>query len=329
MDTATHFVIGVSIAGLATSNPIVAQDPTLSQSILIGALIASQAPDFDGISRFFGGTANYVKNHRGITHSLPALFIWPILITMVLFLFSPTVSFPQLWFWTFLSVTLHVFLDLFNAYGTQVLRPFSEKWVSFNIINIFDPFIFVVHILGIIMWALSIYSSIYIFSTVFILTFTYIIWRTWKSLSIKKYLREILKTKGKITLLPTINWNIWNVINELDNQYKIGVLKGKKLNWEDQKIKASTHDSIEAAMKDKKITNFLYFTRYAYGEWKKTPYGYEVKFEDLRYRFQNHYPFIAIALLDESYHILDSYVGWVYNKDFIEKKIYSILREEH
>ena len=47
---------------------------------------------------------------------------------------------------------LHVFVDIFNAYGTQALRPFSKKWVALGVINTFDPFIFGIHCIGILLW---------------------------------------------------------------------------------------------------------------------------------------------------------------------------------
>ena len=89
MDTGTHFVFGISLAGLATISPTINTDPSLVQSILIGTIIGSQAPDFDGVTRFWGGTANYIKNHRGLTHSLLAILIWPTVITLFLLLYYP------------------------------------------------------------------------------------------------------------------------------------------------------------------------------------------------------------------------------------------------
>lgn len=41
-----------------------------------------------------------------------------------------------------LAVALHVFVDIFNAYGTQAIRPFSRKWVALGVIDTFDPIIF-------------------------------------------------------------------------------------------------------------------------------------------------------------------------------------------
>ena len=44
--------------------------------------------------------------------------------------------------WAQLAVFLHVFVDIFNSYGTQALRPISNKWIQLGVINTFDPIIF-------------------------------------------------------------------------------------------------------------------------------------------------------------------------------------------
>ncbi len=326
MDTASHFVIGISIAGLAHISPAVANDPVLSHAIIISSIINSQAPDFDGLSRLWGGTYNYIKNHRGITHSIPAIFLLPTFISLLIFMFYPTISYTQLWFWSFLSVFIHVFLDIFNAYGTQVLRPFSESWVSFNSINIFDPFLFIAHMLAIILWIFSDYNQSFVFVLIFLITISYIIWRVYSRKKILYYLIQNYHLEGKITLLPTIKWSTWNIIQELPASYDLGLITNYKLEWLDTKIKYQEHASVEKARKDKKIKAFLYFTSFAYPEWKKTDFGYEVQFIDLRYRFKNQYPFLAIALLDENLEIIKSYTGWVYNQSYIDKKVYSVIK---
>ncbi|KXG42762.1 metal-dependent hydrolase [Tepidibacillus decaturensis] len=327
MDTGTHFVIGISLAGLAHIDPVVSQEPLLAQVILLGTVIGSQAPDFDGITRMLGGTANYIKNHRGITHSLPAFFVWPTLISFFLLIFYPTIPFSHLWLWIFISVFLHVFLDLFNPYGTQALRPFSQKWIALNTINIFDPFIFVSHIVGILIWSFEWLDPKILFSLLYLLTIIYLVWRLCFHHNLISTLRQDYKVTGKITILPTIQWTTWNVIEENDETYRIGVIRNDQLEWIDEKKKFKDHQSIIMAKQDKKIEVFLSLTDYAYPMWKKTSFGYEVRFIDLRYRFKNHYPFIGIVLLNEEMQIIDSYIGWVYNQEHLTKKIHSLLNQ--
>src|SRR5690606_12596728 len=109
------------------------------------------------------------RNHRGITHSIPAVLLWPLLITAAIYFFLPSANLFHLWLWTFIGVILHVFVDIFNAYGTQALRPFSYKWVALGVINTFDPFIFVMHIIGIVVWKIGAHPGYTFFSLYFIL----------------------------------------------------------------------------------------------------------------------------------------------------------------
>src|SRR5699024_11262358 len=94
--------------------------------------------------------ATYIRNHRGITHSIPAIIIWGILFPLIIYLFVPEVNFLHLWLWTFLAVFLHMFVYLFNAYGTQAFRPFYHKWVAYGFINMFDMYFFFSYIVVIV-----------------------------------------------------------------------------------------------------------------------------------------------------------------------------------
>ncbi len=152
MDTGTHVVMGFGIGALATLDPVVAGSSITAQAVLIGTLIGSQAPDIDTVLKM-RNNAVYIRNHRGVTHSIPAVLLWPILISLVLHAFMPSSNLLHLWLWTFLAVFIHVFVDIFNAYGTQAIRPLSSRWVALGVINTFDPFIFGIHVVGLIIWA--------------------------------------------------------------------------------------------------------------------------------------------------------------------------------
>ncbi|KGT72733.1 hydrolase, partial [Bradyrhizobium japonicum] len=151
MDTATHFAMGFGLAGLAHLDPIVAASPGLAEAILIGTVIGSQAPDLDGFTRIFGSAA-YIRNHRGISHSVPALFAWTAAIFGLIQLISPQAHLFHLLAWIFSAVCLHVFVDLFNSYGTKGFYPFQKKWIALDVIFIFDAFIFALHAFGLMLW---------------------------------------------------------------------------------------------------------------------------------------------------------------------------------
>src|SRR5699024_971831 len=116
-------------------------------------------PDFDTILKL-KNNAVYIRNHRGMTHSIQAVIMWGILISFLIFLFVPEVNFLQLSLWTFFAVAFLVFVDIFNAYGTQSILPFSHKWVALGFINTFDPYIVFLHVAGIIACILGVEAGI-------------------------------------------------------------------------------------------------------------------------------------------------------------------------
>lgn len=325
MDTGSHFVLGISIAGLSNIDPAVANNPVLAEAVFLGAIIGSQAPDFDAVTKFIGGNTSYIKHHRGITHSLPALFIWPTFIALLLLLFFP-VNYLTLWTWIFISITVHILLDILNSYGTQALKPISDKWFTLNIINIFDPFIFVIHSVAIILWGLQAYNPATIFVAVYLLTAVYILWRVYSHIKIKILLVKGYGKSGIVTVLPTINWFVYNVIENLPDRYEISILRKNKLSLLDSRNKFTEDSVIKASKQDNKIKAFLYFSSFAYPEYKKIDIGYQVVWTDLRYRFKNHYPFIGVAILTDDLMIIGSYVGWVYNEKHFKRKMASMQR---
>src|SRR5699024_2294746 len=94
--------------------------------------------------------AVYIRNHRGMTHSIPAAIMRGILISFLIFLFVPEVNYLHLWLWTFFAVAFHVFVDIFNAYGTQSIRPFSHKCFALVFLNTFGSYSFFLHVAVII-----------------------------------------------------------------------------------------------------------------------------------------------------------------------------------
>ncbi|UJF32312.1 metal-dependent hydrolase [Paenibacillus hexagrammi] len=322
MDTGTHLVIGLGLAGLAHIDPVVAADPTVATAVFIGTVVGSQIPDADGLLRF-KGNAVYIRNHRGRSHSLPALAIWTLLITGVLALCFHGLPLRHVLMWVGIAVCFHVFTDLFNTYGTQALRPISEKWVSWNIIHIFDPFIFLSHIIAIVMWAFHIASPTLIFPILYGLIAVYYMWRSLDHYILEKGLFRkdpTYKPGDSYTLIATFHLYVWNVVKRRgDGTYQLGELRNLKLKWIDT-VKCDSHPAIEVSKNHENIQALLYFSSFTCAEVKEHRWGYEVRWADVRYRHRKQYPFVAVLLMDHEYNTLDSYVGWV-NDTRLEKKL--------
>ncbi|MFC5652463.1 metal-dependent hydrolase [Paenibacillus solisilvae] len=323
MDSGTHLVMGLGLAGLASVDPAIASDQTLYAAVLIGTVVGSQAPDLDGFLRL-KSNAVYIRNHRGLSHSIPAIAIWSILITFLIQLgFGFNLPWQHIGGWVLLAVVLHVFVDLFNTYGTQAMRPFTEKWISWNIIHIFDPVIFISHVIAILLWALKLGDPTIIFPTLYALLVVYYIWRTAAHRMLGQRIKRIdtdYHEGDHYIIIPTISLYDWNIVKKRpDGVFIIGDFRRGHLRWVDR-TRCMEHPAIDQSRNDPSIRAFLYFTSTACAEVKEHSWGYEVRWSDVRYRHRKQYPFVGVLLMDTDYKTLGSYVGWL-SEDRLQKRL--------
>lgn len=321
MDTGTHVVMGLAIGGIATLDPVVAESSATATSVMIGAIVGSQIPDIDTVLKL-RNNAVYIRNHRGITHSIPAVLLWPLAILAVVYPFFPTADLLHLWLWTFLAVFLHVFVDIFNAYGTQALRPFSSKWVALGIINTFDPFIFGIHVAGLFIWALGAHPG-YTFLIIYGIIVVYYLLRFAAQRSVLRAVKVIIPDATEIIIAPTMKFNQWRVAVMSKQQFFVGRAVKNHVRILDQfnRVPVPETPVIEAAKKDKNLSAFLSFSPVY--RWEVDEYDdyYEVRFIDLRYRSNGHYPFVAVVQLDREFNIQSSYTGWIFSEEKLRKKL--------
>ncbi|WP_424766414.1 metal-dependent hydrolase [Paenibacillus sp. sgz302251] len=322
MDTGTHLVMGIGLAGLATVDPVVATNQTVLTAVLLGTVVGSQAPDLDTLLRL-KGNASYIRNHRGISHSLPAIAIWTALITGLLqLIYQGALPLLHIGGWVLLAVGIHVFTDLFNAYGTQAMRPFSEKWISWNIIHIFDPIIFTVHVIAILLWAGGFVNPAFLFPLMYLFLTIYFVWRTLtarKTVQLLPVIDKEHQTGDNYIAIPTISLSKWNVVKHLKNgSFVIGDLNNGVLRWLDH-AHCSDHPAAERSKSDPAIYSFLYFTSFACAEVREHEWGYEVRWSDVRYRHRKQYPFVGVLLMNKHYETIGSYVGWLSDERLMKR----------
>ncbi len=328
MDTGTHFVMGIGLFALAHLDPMITSHPETTQAVALGTIIGSQAPDLDGLYRFAGNAA-YIRNHRGWSHSLPMLLIWPTVISLLIGLILPNAHLLSLWLWTLIAVWIHVFIDLFNTYGTQAFRPLSHRWIAWDIINIFDPFIFSVHLGGFLLWWLFPNYPGQIFAFLYLLIMIYIFWRTWYHQHLLHWVQKKIDEPGEYKVTPTYKPNVWNVLLIQKNYVKMGEIQRKRLIWTGQiSLDQYDHPAVKASQDSEAIRSFLYFTSYGFPQVYRREYGFEVRWIDVRYHNKKHFPFFAVALLTHDYQIINSYVGWLSKKQ-LEKKIQQLITSHH
>ncbi|MBS4192491.1 metal-dependent hydrolase [Bacillus sp. FJAT-49705] len=321
MDTGTHIVMGLALAGIATLDPVVAENSAATTSVMIGTIVGSQIPDIDTILKL-RSNAVYIRNHRGITHSIPAVLLWPLAIIAILYPFFPEANLFHLWMWTFIAVFLHVFVDIFNAYGTQALRPFSSKWVALGVINTFDPYIFGIHIIGLIIWALGANPG-YIFIAIYAILFIYYVLRFREKHKVYKEVKRMIPDATEIIIAPTMKFNKWRIAVMNRHQFFVGRAVNSDVEIIDQfdRVPVPKIPILDAAKKDKNLSAFLSFSPVYRWEIDEYDDYYEVRFIDLRYRSNDYYPFVAVVQLDTDLKILTSYTGWIFSEEKLRKKL--------
>lgn len=324
MDTGTHVVMGIALGGLATLDPAVASSHVMTTSVLIATIAGSQIPDIDTILKL-RNNAIYIRNHRGVTHSIPAVLLWPLLLTAVIYPFFPGANLLHLWAWTFAAVFIHVFVDIFNAYGTQALRPFTSKWLALGVINTFDPFIFAIHVLGIIAWILGAHPG-FTFLIMYFIVIAYYIKRYQTKKRVLMEVRSIIPDAKEIIIAPTMKFHQWRIAAMNENKFFVGRSVDGKVEILDRfkRIPVPNTPIIEAAKKDPNISAFLSFSPVYRWEVDEFEDYYVVRFIDLRYRSNGHYPFVAVVQLDHDLKSVKSYTGWVYSEKKLRKKLGAI-----
>lgn len=322
MDTGTHIAMGVALGGIATLDPMIAQDPTFATAIMAGTILGSQAPDFDTILKL-RNNATYIRHHRGFSHSIPAIFIWGSIISLIIFLMAPEISFLHLWLWTTLAVIIHIGVDLFNAYGTQALRPFSNRWVAFGFINTFDPYIFFLHLAGIGAWILGAHPG-YTWLTIYAVIALYYVKRYFDKREIVKTIKEFYPDTIKVATSPTIKQNFWRVAITTEHYFYVGTVENGHINIIDsfEKIPLPDTEIFDVAKQDKNIAAFLAFSPVYRWEIIEHKDYLEIRLIDLRYRSKGHYPFVAVVQMTKDLQVLNSYTGWIFSERTLQNKLH-------
>jgi inner membrane protein len=323
MDTSTHLLAGLSLAGLSMVDPAIAADDRLLGAVMLGTVLGAQAPDADMVLRF-KSNACYIRNHRGITHSWIAVPIWAAGITsLIQWLYGFDLPWLHLGGWILLATVLHVVSDLFNSYGTMAAWPISKRFIAWNIIHLFDPFLFVLRLAAICLWAFGAADPEWLFPFVYAILVLYYISRTLQHRSGVKRARSLDKTAGTTdsstyTLIPTLTLSDWNVIRRNPGgSFTIGNLHKDRLTWIET-LRSADHEAVERSKLDKDIQGFLAISDYRVAELVSYDWGWEVRWVDVRYRHRQEYLFNAIIVMDRDYEKMGSFVGWVSDKKLVQ-----------
>ncbi len=152
MDPICHTLVGATLAETGLKR----RTPLGTPILLIGANI----PDVDVLS-YAGGPTMAFWFRRGVTHGLPAVVVWPLVLTALFVLWDhvvrrrgrllaqPGARPGQLLLLATAAVLSHPVLDYLNTYGMRWLMPFAGDWYYGDTLFIVDPWIWAVLAAGI------------------------------------------------------------------------------------------------------------------------------------------------------------------------------------
>lgn len=314
MDTGSHILFGVTIAGAAHLLPAVQNDPALSMAVLCVAIVGSNAPDADAVIRL-RGTDAYVKHHRGWTHSVPAMLLWPLAIgSLAAWAFGETSQWLLLFGLAMAAVVLHVLCDLTNAYGVQCLLPFRRDWLHLDAICLTDPALLVAHVAAAAGWVLGLWGNPgAVCLAVWGLSFLYAAWRIAYHAVVSRRIKSRYRGWKAVHVLPDLFWHKWHYVVQNESGYHMGSIVGRRLlpaaelPYSDDETAECVNESRRSPM----VQALLHFAKRAYVKWQKQPDGgYLVTWTDLRFWRDRDWPFRAEVRMDGQFNLLEQKIGW-------------------
>jgi inner membrane protein len=116
---------------------------------------AAAFPDCDILFRLFG-SLTYVDLHRGVTHSILMLPAWALLLAWMFSRFSSgRYAWKAIYGTAAMGIAIHIAGDIFTAYGTMVLAPFSAHRFAVPFTFILDAYFTAIIVIGLVFVMLS------------------------------------------------------------------------------------------------------------------------------------------------------------------------------
>lgn len=272
MDYVTHALSGFVLGKTISKNRI----------ILLIILVSSLIPDIDVLLRFHSKEL-FLIYHRGITHGVLALFLFPFLPAVV---FYKKIGFLRTYIASFLGYALHLFLDLTTQYGTKILSPFDWNFYSLSLAFIVDPYVLVPLLLAVL-------SSIklkkqakflYIFSMIFIVL--YIGTKAYLKAEARDFLKQKIEAhQYRVYPLPN-DFLRWWFVAKYSDEYITGFVDlFTKRVYAEERYKTKNHSAIIKSKETASVKAFLSFAKHSVAElrhegdttlvvWRELSYGF-------------------------------------------------------
>jgi inner membrane protein len=322
MDNLTHTLAGIALSQAGLNRR--------SRFATLALILGSNAPDVDIVSRL-GGSATYLQDHRGITHSLAGVTALALILTAAIYFAGrrakPKASGPPLnlgWLFVicWIATLGHLLLDFTNAYGVRPFPPFSGRWYALDIMPIFDPVLWLIFLLGLgLPFLLRLVSEEvgagrpgYRRGAVLALAGMLALWGL-RGLSHRRVIAELEANNYddepplRLGAFPTLNPFAWSCVVETDSGFH--TLSASALDSDVNAGRAETYHkpepspALQVAMKSRVGRIFMNFARFPWAEVEQDQDGYTVRIRDLRFGSGSSGGFEATFDLDPSLAVRD------------------------
>lgn len=292
MDPITHAVVGLSIAVL-TGEPL-----TLSNPAIIGCVAGAIIPDGDIIMQLKGDYI-YLKNHRGISHSIPMMFVYAGVLTGLLWMLFANIELWKVFQLTLIGCFSHIALDITNSYGAQVFWPLNKKRITLDLLLIYDPMLIILCLTIILPCTRSIippYIAVFIFIGYLILR--QLMKKQAKGIAFKSLGGEYEPLHFRI--MPSMIGLIkWHFILSTGMEKVIGEVNIFPRKFKIIDVKKNIEKDLYKLAIDTPIARFFsQFTPIFHVDYEKKEDNYVFKFIDLRYYIARDYLHHATAVIN-------------------------------
>jgi len=141
--------------------------------------------------------------------------------------------------------------------------------------------------------------------------------------AVKRAVSNRIPDAIEIIIAPTIRFFQWRVAASTETHHYVGRAYGRSITIYDQFTKDPLPDlpEVKAALENTDVKSFTEFSPIY--RWEITKIGElcEIRLIDLRYRNKDYYPFVAVAHVDSDMNVINSYTGWIFSEDKLNKKL--------
>ncbi|MEW5743856.1 MAG: metal-dependent hydrolase [Nitrospirota bacterium] len=295
MDPVTHALSGVVIHRLGFAR----------KTALFVLVFSAIAPDLDYVTRLWGADV-FLRYHRGITHGILALAVFPLIMALLFGLKRK--GFFYFYALSFLGYGSHLLLDLTNQYGTRILSPLDWDKYALDLTFIIDPYVSLGLLLAVVGSSVSRKRAGLIAFAAVLLLSGYIAGKAYLQEEAKQFLKTRVDAHTyRLCPLPNDFLRWWFVTSSGDDVSTGFVdLFTRRVYLQEKYRMDNGAPEIVASKQSGMVRSFLTFSRYPYAEVKNEQGRTVVLWRELSYSFLPGERFIARVVMDKQGRIIGS-----------------------